>query len=73
MEQELKAVQEVKLIKTKFNIEHKIKFYCKGTIHKNGSWLDGKPCRKFLAEANERGELRCKIKCPRCGTINEAY
>lgn len=48
----------------------KLVLRCRGTIRKKDSKLYGKKCRKFLAEANYRGHLKCKIKCPRCGYIN---
>jgi phage FluMu protein Com len=28
-------------------------------------------CGKLLAKSNNKGQLACEIKCPKCGTINE--
>ncbi|OGS40464.1 MAG: hypothetical protein A3K77_00505 [Euryarchaeota archaeon RBG_13_31_8] len=44
---------------------------CVGIIKKGNPFFVGKKCNKLLAEANNNNELKCKIKCKRCGTINE--
>lgn len=47
-------------------------FRCAGTFEYAGRFFQGqRPCKKILAEANDKGELHAKIICPRCGYINE--
>ena len=52
-------------------IQRKI-FRCSGNITYTNKYFSGtRPCRRILAESNEKGELHAKIICPKCGKVNE--